>query len=153
MTIIGDDNDLEPQTAAAAPTHHAPEVEALLAEVIAQVDAARPMPLSTSSMINREELLELLQRTVAALPEDHAPVLHIRFGIESDMMIKSRDEVFDAIPGTKSVWDMPRSTHYFSTFSMRGVLAGNTAVARSVSGYLKQFAHASRREAPSIARP
>lgn len=50
------------------PTHHSPEAESLLLEAIAVVDAAQPMPLSTNSKINREHVLELLQRAYEALP-------------------------------------------------------------------------------------
>lgn len=53
-----------------APVHHAPEAESLLLEAIALVDAAQPMPLSTNSKINREHVLELLERAYEALPEE-----------------------------------------------------------------------------------
>ncbi|MGI9604942.1 MAG: ATPase [Acidimicrobiales bacterium] len=52
------------------PVHHSPDVESLLAEAIEMVDQARPMPLSTSSMINREELLDVLDQVVATLPDE-----------------------------------------------------------------------------------
>ncbi len=48
----------------------AARAEDLLAAAIAQVEAARPMPLSTSSMINRDELLELLHGALDALPDE-----------------------------------------------------------------------------------
>ena len=53
-----------------SPAHHVPEVEALLEEAVRLVDAARPMPLSTSSIINREDVLDLLMRVSDALPEE-----------------------------------------------------------------------------------
>lgn len=53
-----------------APTHHSPEAEALLSEAIDLVAAARPMPLSTSSIVNKEQVLELLQQCLDALPDE-----------------------------------------------------------------------------------
>ncbi|MCY3967635.1 MAG: hypothetical protein OXE04_05420 [bacterium] len=47
-----------------------PEFDLLLRRAIELVDAARPMPLSASSMINKEEVLELLQRCLNNLPEE-----------------------------------------------------------------------------------
>ncbi len=53
-----------------APLHGVPEVEELLTEAIEMVEAARPMPLSTSLMINGEPLLDLLHEAIARLPEE-----------------------------------------------------------------------------------
>jgi cell division septum initiation protein DivIVA len=55
---------------AAASPYHAAESEALLARVIEIVENARPMPLSASSMINKEEVLDLLDEAVARLPDE-----------------------------------------------------------------------------------
>lgn len=52
------------------PDYRAPQAESLLRQVIEIVEAARPMPLSASSMINKEEVLALLQATVQGLPEE-----------------------------------------------------------------------------------
>jgi len=72
MTLIGDDNGvaddlLRPDQ---PPTHRAADVEELLTAAIEQLEAARPMPLSNASMINREEVLELLLRAFDSLPEE-----------------------------------------------------------------------------------
>lgn len=72
MTMIGDDNGvaddlLRPDQ---PPTHRAADVEELLTAAIDQLEAARPMPLSNASMINREEVLELLLRAFDSLPEE-----------------------------------------------------------------------------------
>ena len=53
-----------------APGYRAPQAEALLRQAIELVDAARPMPLSASSMINKDEVLALLHEAVAGLPEE-----------------------------------------------------------------------------------
>jgi hypothetical protein len=50
--------------------YRAPEAEALLKRAMELIDQARPMPLSASSMINKEEILPLLQQALAALPEE-----------------------------------------------------------------------------------
>jgi cell division septum initiation protein DivIVA len=60
--------------AAAAPkasnTYRIPEVEQLLDRVTDLIDAARPMPLSTSAMINKDEILDLLAEVRSRLPEE-----------------------------------------------------------------------------------
>lgn len=46
------------------------ETETLLAQLAEIIDAARPMPLSASVLINREEVIELISDAVAGLPEE-----------------------------------------------------------------------------------
>ena len=55
---------------AAPPAYQAHEAEVLLRQAIELVDAARPMPLSSSSMINRDEVLSILMAVVQALPAE-----------------------------------------------------------------------------------
>lgn len=45
-------------------------VEQMLAHAVRSVERSRPMPFSTSVMINGEEVLALLRRAQAALPEE-----------------------------------------------------------------------------------
>jgi hypothetical protein len=47
-----------------------PQVELLLQQAIDLVEGARPMPLSTSSMINKEELLEVLLICQQSVPDE-----------------------------------------------------------------------------------
>jgi len=47
-----------------------PESEALLRRVADMISGARPMPLSASVMINKEEVLELLDEALTRLPEE-----------------------------------------------------------------------------------
>jgi hypothetical protein len=48
----------------------APDVEALLRRVADLVGNARPMPLSASVMVNRDEVLDLLEEAVERLPDE-----------------------------------------------------------------------------------
>ena len=47
-----------------------PGVEALVRRVIDVINAARPMPLSTSVMVSRDEIIDLLEAALAELPEE-----------------------------------------------------------------------------------
>ncbi len=46
------------------------DVEQMLRRLHEQVASARPMPLSTSVMINRDEVLDLLDETIERLPDE-----------------------------------------------------------------------------------
>jgi hypothetical protein len=50
--------------------YHPPEAEQLLRRVAELIAAARPMPLSSSVMINKDEVLELLEEAIARLPDE-----------------------------------------------------------------------------------
>ena len=60
--------------AAATPTtsdpYRPPQIEAVLRQMREMVAAARPMPLSSSSMINREDLLRMVDEALARLPDE-----------------------------------------------------------------------------------
>ena len=47
-----------------------PGVEALVRRVIDVINAARPMPLSTSVMVSGDEIIELLEAALLELPEE-----------------------------------------------------------------------------------
>ena len=53
-----------------APAYRAPQAESLLRQAIQLVEEARPMPLSASSMINKEELLAVLTAAAQGLPDE-----------------------------------------------------------------------------------
>ena len=55
---------------AGATQYEAPQVEAQLRKILDLIEAARPMPLSSSSIINKEEVLELLNDTLNRLPDE-----------------------------------------------------------------------------------
>ena len=50
--------------------YEAPQVESVLREIRGLIDQARPMPLSTSVMINQAEVLDLLDEAAERLPEE-----------------------------------------------------------------------------------
>ncbi|MGB1504825.1 MAG: hypothetical protein ACPHIC_04390 [Acidimicrobiales bacterium] len=50
------------------PEYRSPQAEALIRQAIELVEQARPMPLSASSMINKEEVLAVLQAAAQGLP-------------------------------------------------------------------------------------
>ncbi len=59
-------------------------VEQMLTQAIRVVERSRPMPFSTSVMINGEELLAMLQKAFAALPEELRA---------ARWMLKERDDI------------------------------------------------------------
>jgi cell division septum initiation protein DivIVA len=66
------DDEVEPEELV-EPTpspYTAPETEALLNRIAEIIENARPMPLSASSMINKEEVLELLDDAIDRLPDE-----------------------------------------------------------------------------------
>ena len=62
---------LAAEPAAATPDpYRPPQIEAILRQLREVVANARPMPLSASSMVNKDELLGLLDEAAARLPEE-----------------------------------------------------------------------------------
>lgn len=55
---------------AVPPEYRSPQAEALLRQAIELIEQARPMPLSASSMISKDEVLAVLQAAAQALPEE-----------------------------------------------------------------------------------
>ena len=75
------DLDAAPDVMAAA--HSGTDVETILHRVADVVGNARPMPLSASVMVNKDELLELLEEAINRLPEE------LR---QARWLLKERDE-------------------------------------------------------------
>jgi hypothetical protein len=68
---VTDFDDDEVVLAEPPPGNHAgADVETLLHRVVDLVGNARPMPLSASVMINRDEVLELVEEALSRLPEE-----------------------------------------------------------------------------------
>ena len=71
----GSDSFDEPEEAPVAPTRNRAGVpqhdaEQLLKRVLDTVSGARPMPLSSSVMINRDEVVEMLEEAIARFPDE-----------------------------------------------------------------------------------
>lgn len=65
-----DDFDLPVEPEAERPRLPGTDAEQMLRRLHDLVGSARPMPLSTSVMINRDEVLELLEETIERLPDE-----------------------------------------------------------------------------------
>ncbi len=78
-----------------------PQVEGLLRQVRESVSNARPMPLSASSMINKEELLAALDEAINRLPEDLRA---------ARWLLKEREEFLSRVRGEgDEILEMARS--------------------------------------------
>jgi hypothetical protein len=64
------DGELDLTPPAIGSQYHPPETEEVLLQLREVIDAARPVPLSASSMISKEEVLELIDEAIARLPEE-----------------------------------------------------------------------------------
>ena len=70
---VDEPGDLGPEPTAAprrSRGDRSPDAEQLLRRVLEVVSSARPMPLSSSVMINRDEVVELLEESIARLPDE-----------------------------------------------------------------------------------
>jgi cell division septum initiation protein DivIVA len=70
MTDFEPDVELDLTPPPVGAQYHPPETENVLLELRAIIDAARPVPLSASSMIAKEEVLELIDEALDHLPEE-----------------------------------------------------------------------------------
>ena len=70
MTDLGDSNTGSEDVFEPVTPYQAPAVVRLLQTLIDVVEAARPVPLSASSMINKEEVLEILKDVSLRLPDE-----------------------------------------------------------------------------------
>ena len=70
MVTDYEDDDLELEEAFEPASAQALDVETILHRVADVVSNARPMPLSASVMINRDEVLELVEEALSRLPEE-----------------------------------------------------------------------------------
>ena len=68
--MSGYDDDLEPDDLEPAGAYAGTDVETILHRVADAIGNARPMPLSASVMINRDEVLELVEEALSRLPEE-----------------------------------------------------------------------------------
>ena len=70
MTDLEDSNMESDDVFEPVTPYQIPEVERLLQTPIDLVESARPVPLSASSMINKEEVLDILKDVTLRLPDE-----------------------------------------------------------------------------------
>lgn len=63
-------SDSSPDGSISASEHQVPQAELLIRRVAELIGQARPVPLSTSVMVNKDEVLELLNEGIERLPEE-----------------------------------------------------------------------------------
>ncbi len=63
-------DEITGQTPATGEPADGPQFELLVKRALDLVDAARPVPLSTSSMINKDEVLEVLEEAIRRVPDE-----------------------------------------------------------------------------------
>ncbi|HVX18616.1 MAG TPA: ATP synthase F0 subunit B [Acidimicrobiales bacterium] len=78
--------------------HNPPQTEPLLRRAADLIESARPMPLSSSVMINKDEVLELIDEAVAQLPEELRAARWLLKEREEflDKVRREGDEILDA---------------------------------------------------------
>jgi len=104
------------------------------------------MPLKKMRMIRDHFHIGAAQFAVA-LPQVHAAVHFVRFGIEYDDVVRDREPLYAAISAPKTACDFAGVTHYFNTLSLSGfVLIDTLAVRRTADIFsgLQQAEHACR---------
>ena len=65
-----DDSVFPDPTPTTPDPYRPPQVEAIFRQIRELVAAAKPMPLSSSSMVNQEELLAMVDEAISRLPEE-----------------------------------------------------------------------------------
>jgi hypothetical protein len=78
-----------------------PDAEELLRRVADLVGAARPMPLSASAMVNKEELLDLLEEAIERLPDELREARWLRKE-RDEYLAKMRDDGDEIIAAARA---------------------------------------------------
>ncbi len=77
-------------------------------------------------------------KSAAALPGGHAPILFMRFAFDYSNIIEGRDELYAMIPRRKVSWEL-RADHQFGSSRVRGVLTADWRTMRSMQRALGRF--------------
>lgn len=64
------DDDVESEADPGGSPYESPQVERVVGQLIDLIEAARPVPLSASSMINKDEVFDLLYEVSERLPDE-----------------------------------------------------------------------------------
>ncbi len=81
----------------------------------------------------REEFYGGGDRFAATLPDNHAPVHFVRFGIEHADVTRDREPLYAAITEPKAQCDFHSVSHYFNTLALRGFVLADTLTVRRAS--------------------
>jgi pimeloyl-ACP methyl ester carboxylesterase len=95
------------------------------------------IPLQTMRVV-RDRFYSGADRFALVLPEGHAMVHFVRFGIEYADVTRDREPLYADISVPKAVHDFAGVTHYFNTLSLRGgfVLIDTLTVRRTADVFL-----------------
>ncbi|WP_405730803.1 ATP synthase F0 subunit B [Streptomyces sp. NBC_00028] len=110
------------------------DVQKKLDEIVASVSGARSMPMSASCVVNRAELLAMLEEVRAALPDSLAQA-QVLIGDRDSMVEQARQEAERIISGAHAE---------------RGSLISDTEVARRSQAEADRILNEARREAEEV---
>ncbi|WP_329334276.1 cell division initiation protein [Streptomyces sp. NBC_00663] len=110
------------------------DVQKKLDEIVASVSGARSMPMSASCVVNRAELLAMLEEVRAALPDSLAQA-QVLIGDRESMVEQARQEAERIISGAHAE---------------RGSLISDTEVARRSQAEADRILNEARREAEEV---
>ncbi|MEU6374702.1 ATP synthase F0 subunit B [Streptomyces sp. NPDC046909] len=110
------------------------DVQKKLDEIVASVSGARSMPMSASCVVNRAELLAMLEEVRAALPDSLAQAQEL-IGDRESMVEQARQEAERIITGAHAE---------------RGSLISDTEVARRSQAEAERILSEARREAEEV---
>ncbi|MCW8379203.1 DivIVA domain-containing protein [Streptomyces justiciae] len=110
------------------------DVQKKLDEIVASVSGARSMPMSASCVVNRAELLAMLEEVRAALPDSLAQAQEL-IGDRESMVEQARQEAERIISGAHAE---------------RGSLISDTEVARRSQAEADRILNEARREAEEV---
>jgi pimeloyl-ACP methyl ester carboxylesterase len=93
-------------------------------------------------MLSKKEIMAIDEKYsteigLTTLTKDHASILFVYFENEWPDLIKARQNLYEAIPGKKKIWNLNGSTHYFSSIKYGNFIIGDTRVAKRVANRMK----------------
>ncbi|MCC7146392.1 MAG: alpha/beta fold hydrolase [Phycisphaeraceae bacterium] len=98
-----------------------------------------------SGSLSREKVQEIRGRyydnlvLAGQIDSTHPPVLFVRFGLEHENLVATRDQLYQAIPGVKEDWTLEGFTHYLSSFGNLGIVVGNARATGHMADRLRRW--------------
>lgn len=118
--------------------YQAPQVTALLQQLRSLIEAARPVPLSASSMINKEEILDIIDNVAGSLPEE------LR---SANWLLKERDEFLAQVQSEGDALLAQARTHAEQMVQRTEVVRAADQRARQIVQHAEADSRRMRREA------